>query len=117
MPRETAINDKPDNAGERHCHLMVECMESWFLADRETLKSFFGQGFDDGQLPAKARPFEAIAKLDIYKALERATHNCKTKSQYGKGENSFKLLAEISPEKVAAESTWAARFVAELKKK
>ena len=39
--------DRPQGAREADCHLMVQCMESWFLADREKLKDFFGQGFRD----------------------------------------------------------------------
>lgn len=33
---------KPDNATDDHCHLMVVCMESWFLADKVALADFFG---------------------------------------------------------------------------
>ena len=30
--------DRPGSEPEEDCHLMVECMECWFLADRKTLK-------------------------------------------------------------------------------
>jgi hypothetical protein len=33
---------KPPNVSDDHCHLMVVCMESWFLADKEALSEFFG---------------------------------------------------------------------------
>ena len=36
--------EKPHDASDAQCHLMVQCMEAWLLADRETLKSFFAQG-------------------------------------------------------------------------
>lgn len=36
---------RPRGADKEDCHLMVQCMESWFLADRAFLSSFFGQGF------------------------------------------------------------------------
>jgi hypothetical protein len=29
--------NKPQNAANVDCHFMVQCMESWFLTDRETL--------------------------------------------------------------------------------
>lgn len=109
--------DKPSNAVDTDCHLMVQCMESWFLADRENLNSFFGQGFQKNKLPATSRSVEGIAKSEIYKVLAEATKNCKTKAQYGKGEHSFKLLAHITPDRVTNASPWAKRFVDELKKK
>jgi len=109
--------EKPSNAEEYHCHLMVQCMETWFLANRDTLKSFFGQGFKDNQLPATTNSVESVGKKQVYDALEKATCDCKTKAQYGKGEHSFKLLALIDPVKVTATSPWAKRFTDALKKK
>lgn len=52
----------PEGASEEHCHLMVQCMESWFLADRQTLETFFGQGFKTNALPVAANPIESITK-------------------------------------------------------
>lgn len=109
--------DKPNKAQERDCHLMVQVMESWLLADRESLKSFFGQGFKENQLPAAARAIEGVPKDDVYRALQNATADCKTKAAYGKGEHSFKLLASIDPAKVVAASPWANRFIDTLKMK
>jgi hypothetical protein len=109
--------DKPAGAQDADCHLMVQVMESWFLADRDALKAFFGQGFHENALPAANRPIEGVAKDDVYSALKQATQNCKTKAEYGKGEHSFKLLARIDPAKAMDASPWARRFVDELKKK
>lgn len=102
---------KPEKTDELQCHLMVQCMENWFLADRAVLKSFFGQGFQDNQLPAAANAVESVAKQQVYQSLADATRTCKTKAQYGKGEHSFKLLAMIDPHKVTQASPWARRFV------
>ena len=30
---------------DEQCHLMVQIMESWFIADVDALKQFYGQGF------------------------------------------------------------------------
>lgn len=106
---------KPSGATDEQCHLMVECMETWFLADKETLKSFFGQGYKASALPANSQPIETVAKQTVYDALKNATKDCKTKAEYGKGEHSFLLLAKIDPMKVAAASPEAKRFVADLK--
>lgn len=109
--------DKPEQAEDKDCHLMVQCMETWFLADRECLKSFFGQGFHSKSLPAKENLTESIAKEQISQALAKASNKCKTKSPYGKAEHSFKILALISPEQVMAASPWAKRFIDIIKEK
>lgn len=109
--------DKPAGSEDSDCHLMVQCMESWFLADRETLKAFFDPGFSANALPAAANPIESVAKLAVYDALDRSTHACKSKGAYGKGQHSFKLLAAINPAKVTAACPWAKRFVDCLKAK
>jgi hypothetical protein len=106
---------QPSGADDKDCHLMVQCMESWFLADRQTLQTFFDPGFKPNALPAESRPIEGIDKDTLYQALKTATANCKTKAEYGKGEHSFKLLTRIDPQKVTAASGWAERFVAEVK--
>ncbi|GMO34598.1 hypothetical protein TM233_49700 [Bradyrhizobium sp. TM233] len=108
MPRGSKSDD---------CHLMVEVMENWFLADRNSLKVFFGIGFKESQLPAAARAVEQITKAEVYGALQKSTAACKTKAAYGKGEHSFKLLALMDPSKVVGRSPWAKRFIDELKKK
>lgn len=102
--------EKPANAQDKHCHLMVECMEAWLVADRETLQAFYGQGFSANALPKRANT-EAISKQQLYASLENATRATKTKGKYGKGEHSFKLLAVVDANKVLAASPWAQRFV------
>lgn len=109
--------DKPAGTADTDCHLMVQCMESWFLADRAALANFFNPGFRPNDLPAAANPIEAVAKAAVYEALNRATRDCKTKNAYGKGEHSFKLLAAIDPTKVTTASPWAMRFVECLQEK
>ncbi|MBF0632517.1 MAG: DUF4276 family protein [Magnetococcales bacterium] len=109
--------EKPNGSLDTDCHLMVQVMESWFLADRDVLKEFFGQGFKSHLLPAAANAIEGVLKPQIYDGLDKASGNCKTKAPYGKGEHSFKLLAIIDPGKISAASPWARRFLDELKKK
>ena len=109
--------DKPASAQDTDCHLIVQVLESWFLADRDTLRAFFGQGFQENALPAANRPIEDVPKNHVYSALEQATRSCKTKPAYSKGKHSFKLLAKIDPAKGMKASPWAKRFVEELKKK
>jgi hypothetical protein len=108
---------KPQKSADTDCHLMVQIMETWLLADRDTLKSFYANGFKENKLPATGRPIEDISKAEVYRALKEATADCKNKAPYDKGEHSFKLLAQIDAVKVTQESPWAARFIEELKKK
>lgn len=106
---------KPENASDEDCHLMVQCMESWFVADWEATCKFFGQGFETTRRPSGE--VEHIAKDSAISSLELASKPCKTKGKYGKGAHSFKLLALIDPSKVMQASPWAKRFIDELKKR
>ena len=90
-------------------------MENWFLADRETLRTYFGQGYRDAALPAPTRNIETVPKDSSIDALKTATKDCKAKIRYGKGEHSFAILGRIDPAKVTAASPWAARFVTAVK--
>ena len=105
--------DKPPAASDDDCHLMVQCMENWFLADKAGVQAFFGQGFNAAALPGAS--VETVPKNTVYEALQTATQACKTKAAYGKGRHSFKLLRAISPDKLEAASPWAKRFIDELR--
>jgi hypothetical protein len=107
----------PSGSMDDDCHLMVQCMESWLLTDRETVTAFYGQGFNASALPDPGSEIESKSKSSIYESLARATRDCKSKAPYTKGEHSFDLLARIDPKKVIAGSRWGARFVAILGKK
>jgi len=106
---------KPENVADDHCHLMVVCMESWFLADKEALARFFGTGFKATALPQNPN-VEAARKEDIYARLERATARCEKRGPYGKGKHSFKILCLVAPDKAREASPWAKRFVDTLAK-
>ena len=101
---------RPPDASNDQCHLMVQCMESWFLADREALRAFYDQGFRAQALPGNPRRVEPIPKKDIEDGLERATQ-ATGKGRYHKGRHSFKILATLDPDKVTAASPYAKRFV------
>lgn len=105
------LKDKQDLADR--CHLMVVCMETWFLADQEALAEYFSTGFDKGKLPQQSN-IETISKHDLFESLKKSTRNTKTKGEYDKGTHSFKILAAINPALVLSSSTWAKRFVEKL---
>jgi hypothetical protein len=109
--------EMPAGASDVDCHLMVQCMEAWILADRKTLKMFFGQGFNENALPSGENQIENIDKDRIFQSLENATRDCKVKAKYGKGEHSFKLLAVLNPAIVASASPWTKRFIETVKQR
>ncbi len=40
-------NWNAEQIGHEHCHLMVQTMEAWLIADLSALKRFYGQGFNE----------------------------------------------------------------------
>ena len=92
---------------------MVQVMETWFLADRDALRTYFGTGFKQNAL--KEWPnLEAVPKPTVLQALARATAAC-TK-RYAKGKVSFELLAQIAPDSVEAACPHAKALLNRLRK-
>ena len=87
---------------------MVECMEAWFLADKEYLEKFFGAKFSRNVLPGR-RDVEKVPKKDVLAGIEKATRHCG--KPYHKGRHSFDLLAQVDPEKVATASPHVRRLL------
>ena len=101
--------DRPSGATDEQCHLMVEVMESWFLADKEALQAYFGQGFRKQALPANPK-IEQIPKQDVLSGLNTAAQGT-GKRRYRKGADSFGILASLDPMKVRKGSCYAKRFL------
>ncbi len=110
---------RPPAATDDHAHLMVPCMEAWFLADRGTLAAYFGQGFHPDSLPNPAHDLESVPKDEIMRTLGKACSNCKVKDKqhYRKGVHSFAILVRINPDLVRAASPHARRFLGLLEAK
>jgi hypothetical protein len=107
---------KPKAVNDDHAHLMVQCMESWFLADPEALRSYYKRGFLIKSLPRR-RNVEEIMKHDVARALENATHLTKTKGMYHKTRHGFDLLALIDPTRLREASGRAQRLFAVLEQR
>ena len=101
--------DKPAGAMDENAHLMVQCMEAWFLADKEAVAGYFGAGFNENSLPGRPE-IEAVPKNEIEEGLKMASRQCK-KGRYNKGSHSFAILAELNPDKVTEASPQAKRFI------
>ena len=100
---------RPTGATDDQCHLMVQVMESWFLADVESMESFYGPSFRKQALPANPK-VEKVAKQDVLNGIEQATRDT-SKGRYSKGKHSFDLLAALDPAKVRDASPHADRFI------
>ena len=102
---------QPSAATDDSAQLMVQCMEAWFVADRQSLGAYFGKDFKAAALPARD-DVEAIAKDDLEPALKQATKSCsKGKGIYRKGRHSFELLGCLEPNKVMESSSHARRLI------
>lgn len=107
---------RPSGVTENQAHLMVQVMEAWFLADKQALAEFYGQGFLIDAIP-KTRDIESIRKARVYEVLAHATKNTKTKGEYHKTKHGFDLLERINPKRVREASAHAARLMNLLEEK
>ncbi len=106
---------RPAGASDDQAHLMVQVMEAWFLADRRALADYYGQGFLAASLPGQAN-IELISKADVFRALQHASKNTKTKGEYHKTRHGFDLLELIDPSRVRAASVHAERLLTVLQR-
>lgn len=100
--------DKPTGVDDNNCHLMIQTMEAWFIADIETLKKFYGQGFKENAIPENAN-VETIAKDNLEPTLKTATANT-TKGEYHKIKHAYKLLELLDVTKVRQASLYCDRL-------
>lgn len=107
--------DKPAGVDDDNCHLMVQTMEAWFIADIATLKKFYGQGFKESGIP-KTTNVETIAKDDLERILKTATVGT-TKKEYHKINHAYQLLESLDVTKVRQSSPYCDRLFNTLKEK
>ena len=88
------LRQRPPGADDDQAFLMVQVMETWLLADRAALRSYFGAAFRDSALKEWPQ-LEAVPKTTVYEALDQATANCG--KRYAKGKVSFELLGKLNP--------------------
>ena len=103
---------RPQGVKDSQCHLMVQVMESWFLADREALEGFYGQGYRSNAL-SSGQNVEQVPKQDVLDGLDQAARNTK-KGSYKKGAHSYEILATLDPARVRNASPHADRLIGAL---
>ncbi len=102
-PREHLVASDGDagylaSVPDARCHLMVQAMEAWIIADPEALAAFYGQGFAATAIPG-TRNVEQIAKTTVLSSLIRATRNAQ-KGEYHKTRHAPLILERLDPGKV-----------------
>ncbi|MEG4490226.1 DUF4276 family protein [Microcoleus sp. D3_18_C4] len=100
------LRDNWDSPGvdETHCYLMVQAMEAWFMADIDTLKRFYGQGFKQNEIPKNIN-VETIEKDLLERSLKAASRDTKSKGEYQKIQHASKLLEMLDVDKVRKASS------------
>ena len=90
-------------------YLMVQCMESWFLADKSALKEYYGEKCNLSALPANPK-IEDIPKKGVMRGLALATKATR-KGPYHKTRHGFDLLERVDAAEVAKASPHAGALV------
>lgn len=85
-------------ASPEHVHLMVQCMETWIVADPEALADYYKQGFQASTLPSR-HELEEEPKTDVYRKLRAATERTQ-KGAYTKIKHASELLRRVDPQKI-----------------
>ncbi len=91
--------ENPSGPSDDQAFLMVQIMETWFLADRVSLRQYFGADLREDHFRSWPS-LENVPKTDVLSALEAATAGCK--KPYAKGKVSFDLLGQLNPALVEA---------------
>jgi hypothetical protein len=100
--------ERPSGVADDQAFLMVQLMETWFLADREMLRRYFGSALRETALHAWPA-LEKVPKDTVLDALIRATAACPRK--YAKGRVSFEMLARLNPSLVEQACPSAGRLL------
>lgn len=103
-----------EGLSEEQAHLMVQTVESWLIADPETLAEYYGKDFRASALP-KRKDVEAIDKRTALSSLERATEQT-SKGKYHKTRHTPDLLERIRPEVVRRRAKHCDRLFTSLEK-
>jgi hypothetical protein len=88
--------DCPSGATEDNCHLMIQTMETWLIADKDNLLKFYGKDFKESSLP-KRQHIEEVSKESINTSLDQATNKTQ-KGEYHKTKHGFDILKTAKPD-------------------
>lgn len=100
---------------DEQCHLMVQMMEAWLIADIAALQRYYGQGFNSNSIPKTAN-VEHIDKPTLNSSLEAATRMTK-KGKYHKIRHGAELLKRVDGATVRSAANHCDRLFATLEQK
>jgi len=104
---EESMPENPQQLCERHginpgavdrVFWMIELMEAWFLADRDALSEYYGDGFRQNAIGDTA-DVERVSKADVRDRLRRATRDT-SKGEYDKVGHAPYLLEKLDSQRV-----------------
>ena len=93
---------------EQQCHLMVQAMEAWVVADTKALAGYYGQGFRETAIP-KNQNVEEIDKDSLKGILRDAARSTK-KGGYHEIRDGARILELLDPEVVCEKAKHCARL-------
>lgn len=106
---------RPEGVDDDQALLMVTCMETWIVADREALREHYTRGhLQDSALPS-LRGLESRCRQEVQEALAHATRT--SPKQYSKGKRSFEVLSKVDPSKLEEHLSSFKRCMEILKKR
>jgi Domain of unknown function (DUF4276) len=85
---------KPEGASDDQVLFMTTCMETYIVADRATLKKYYGSKLQQSALPPQQN-LEQRSRQQVQEKLVEATRNCS--NAYAKGKRSFDILGKLTP--------------------
>jgi hypothetical protein len=97
------------------CHLMVQVVEAWLVADIEALQRYYGDGFNSNSIPRTVN-VEQIDKPTLYSSLDAATRRT-TKGVYHKIRHGPEILGRLDVSKVRKRAAHCERLFALLEEK
>ena len=94
-------------------HLIVQCMETWIVADPERMAVVYGKNFHPERLPVR-HDLEEEPKLSVHSKLAKATKDTAkgeySEENHSKIKHASKLLEKIRADRVAARCPRFATF-------
>lgn len=99
---------RPNGASDEQVFLMTTCMETWIVADRESLRSHYKASLQESALPA-LHDLEKVAREKVLSSLVQATRDCS--NCYRKSKRSYEVLAKLNPDALRKHLPAFARMV------
>lgn len=101
--------ERPTAVTDHQAHLMVQCMETWLLHNKQKIADFYKRNFHPNALPVR-KDVEELSCAEVVSALRYASKDT-VSGEYHKIKHGPKILASLDPTKVAAASPYCQRLL------